>query len=320
MSLRGFTGIGRFRPVLAVIRTTLLALVALGLAGEGEAASEASLYVRSGTSWVPFWGEARGVTEWRAPVRAVTNAVEWRDAKPGVEWAEIAIGGGPGGWRATVTLVRIDPARVRFGLRTATRAGGMLGAWTVDSADADAAVAFNAGQFDGGMAWGWLVRDGFEEQQPGSGPLSMAVVFDTAGAIRLVAPDSLEAVRRQGGVAQAFQSYPTILTGDGDVPAQLQAPGRGVDLQHRDIRLAWGEMRDGRVLIALTRFGPLADDVASLPFGPTVPEMSALMGALGCRQAVLLDGGLSGQLMVRTQHERKTWRAPRRVPLAITAG
>jgi hypothetical protein len=48
--------------------------------------------------------------------------------------------------------------------------------------------------------------------------------------------------------------------------------------------------------------------------------MSALMGALGCRQAVLLDGGLSGQLMVRTQHERKTWRAPRRVPLAITAG
>jgi exopolysaccharide biosynthesis protein len=147
----------------------------------------------------------------------------------------------------------------------------------------------------------------------------MAVVFDTAGVVRLVTPDSLDEVRRRGAIAQAFQSYPTILTGDGDMPAQLQAPGRGVDLAHRDIRLAWGELRDGRVLIALTRFGPLGDDLASLPFGPTVPEMSALMGALGCRQAVLLDGGLSGQLMVRTQDEKKAWRAPRRVPLAITA-
>jgi hypothetical protein len=119
---RGSTGTGRIRPVLAAIRTVLLALIALGLAGEGEAASEAGSYVRSGTSWVPLWGEARGVTEWRGPARAVVNAVGWREAKPGVEWAELEIGGGPGGWRATVTLVRIDPARIRFGLRSATRA------------------------------------------------------------------------------------------------------------------------------------------------------------------------------------------------------
>ena len=36
-----------------------------------------------------------------------------------------------------------------------------------------------------------------------------------------------------------------------------------------------------------------------MPFGLTSPEMAAVMGALGCRQALLLDGGISGQLRLR---------------------
>jgi hypothetical protein len=80
------------------------------------------------------------------------------------------------------------------------------------------------------------------------------------------------------------------------------------------------------VLIALTRFdpfdgasdGPAAPPLDALPVGPTVPEMAAVMGALGCRDAVLLDGGVSGQMLTRdTAGEVRRWRGLRRVPLGL---
>jgi hypothetical protein len=56
----------------------------------------------------------------------------------------------------------------------------------------------------------------------------------------------------------------------------------------------------------------------TLPFGLTTPEMAALMGALDCRNAVLLDGGISGQLMVRDANgDRKLWSGLRRVPAGL---
>src|SRR6185437_8179626 len=59
------------------------------------------------------------------------------------------------------------------------------------------------------------------------------------------------------GRGGGFQSYPTLLEGDGGVPAPLRAPASGtaaVDLGHRDARLALGNLRDGRLLVVLTRF------------------------------------------------------------------
>jgi uncharacterized protein YigE (DUF2233 family) len=42
------------------------------------------------------------------------------------------------------------------------------------------------------------------------------------------------------------------------------------------------------------------------------------MGALGCRQALLLDGGISGQLMVRDgDGAARTWPGTRSVPLGL---
>ena len=46
--------------------------------------------------------------------------------------------------------------------------------------------------------------------------------------------------------------------------------------------------------------------------------MAALMGALGCRRAVSLDGGISGQLAVREAGgELRKWTAWRLVPLGL---
>jgi exopolysaccharide biosynthesis protein len=117
----------------------------------------------------------------------------------------------------------------------------------------------------------------------------------------------------------AFQSYPTLLTDDGTVPRQLRAPGAGVDLHHRDARLAIGQTRDGALLVALTRFDAGGSALDFLPFGFTTPEMAAVMGALGARDAVMLDGGISGQMRIGTGADVVQWNGLRDVPLALIA-
>src|SRR5215831_3818123 len=179
------------------------------------------------------------------------------------------------------------------------------------------AVAFNAGQFRTSGSWGWVVRDGVEMQPPGSGSVAMAFVVDSNGVPSLV--EQSEVPARRGHVRLAFQSYPALLVGNGSLPWELQESRRGVDLVHRDSRLALGIRDDGSVVVALTRFTGLGRGAGEmLPWGPTVPEMAAYMRSLGCRRAVLLDGGVSGQLMVRSEdgvlHRWPNWRE---VPLGL---
>jgi exopolysaccharide biosynthesis protein len=48
--------------------------------------------------------------------------------------------------------------------------------------------------------------------------------------------------------------------------------------------------------------------------------MARVMRALGCRDAILLDGGISGQLMVRREGGAvQTWAGIRSVPLGLVA-
>jgi exopolysaccharide biosynthesis protein len=255
--------------------------------------------------------------------------VKWRVARPGLAWGTLRLAGTGEAWRIRAIVVSIDPRRFRLRLDAAVGDDGRAGPWTVDDAPRDAALALNAGQFtsDGGP-WGWVVHEGREIRPPGSGPLAPAIVVDGAGAVRFVPPREIAALRNGGApvaasssVVEAFQSYPTLLEGDGDVPAPLADTGRGLDLAHRDSRLAIGETRDGNLLVVITRFEGLGGTLESLPFGITVPETAALMGALGARQAVMLDGGLSGQLLIRPSPSATplAWRGLRRVALGLVA-
>jgi hypothetical protein len=211
--------------------------------------------------------------------------------------------------------VRIDPRFVAFSLGPSDRGRR----WTIDSVSALDAVAFNAGQFRASESWGWVVRDGVEMQGPGSGSVAMSFVVDSSGVPSLVEQSELPVHR--GHVRLAFQSYPALLVGDGALPWELQAPGRGVDLAHRDSRLALGIRGDGSVLVVLTRFTGLGSGAGEmLPWGPTVPEMAAYMRSLGCRRAMLLDGGVSGQLAVRSRDGTlRRWPNWRVVPLGLIA-
>jgi exopolysaccharide biosynthesis protein len=257
------------------------------------------------------------------------RGLEWKDGRNGVRYAELPLRGDGEAWRTRGIVVRIDPARVRFALDTSfarrIERDGMVtrsARWRVEDATASSILAVNAGQFDatvfGAVPWGWVVLNGAEWRGPGVGPLSSAVAFDSGGAVRIVAAAEIRSPDRGRGVQWAFQSFPTLLTGDGDVPQALRDPESGVDLTHRDARLAIGIQRDGALLLVLTRFDVFGPTLGAVPFGLTTPEMAALMGALGCARAVMLDGGISAQMQLRDARGRmQRWTGWRRVPMGL---
>jgi uncharacterized protein YigE (DUF2233 family) len=244
--------------------------------------------------------------------------VVWHAVLPGVWQSESPMASRWPLSAVRVILVRMDPRQLTFQLERASRDYGLGAAWTIDSIPDEGVVAFNAGQFIGGIPWGWLVRDGVETKPPGSGRLTMAFVVDGSGNAVLATPDELPAARTRAWLG--FQSYPALLTSSGNMPWELQAPGRGVDLEHRDSRLALGVLADGSIIVALTRFSGAGRAGETLPFGPTVPEMAAFMRSLGCERAMLLDGGISSQLAVRDLGGGlRRWANWRAVPLALVA-
>lgn len=305
-------------------RWVILVLTAVSpLAGQGRMSLPSSeLAVIAGDRTVTWWRSARAPTEWRTVNPDVIRAVRWHDTTDAVAWGELSLRGSGEARRTDVILVRIDPRRaaLRVDLPPADASPAAWlspSGWSIASAPASARVAVNAGQFTSGGAWGWLVRGGDEIQPPRFAPLAPAVVMDSAGVVRLVPARAVDSVRAANGVREAFQSYPALLE-RGRVPAALQGDGRGVDVAHRDARLALGVLPDGRVLLALTRFAGLGGVLDRLPFGLTTPEMAALMGALGCVDATLLDGGVSGQLLVRdATGEAHEWAGMRRVPIGL---
>ncbi|HYW50404.1 MAG TPA: phosphodiester glycosidase family protein [Gemmatimonadaceae bacterium] len=314
------------------VRAALIA-VALVLQGVPGGAQQAPLAVSGSDGWRGLWRpDLDPPARWHAGDSALLRAMRWRRARGGMMWAELPLRGDGEAWRTRAIVVRIDPRQVRFRLDTAFSirrdahgAPMRLARWRVQTAAAEALLAVNAGQFSatllGTLPWGWVVINGREWLPPGVGPLSTAVVFDSTGSVRLMPVSALAAPHRGRGVQSAFQSFPTLLEGDGEVPTMLRvgsAGSTGIDRTHRDARLAIGVRRDGSVLLVLTRFDVFGRVMGAAPFGLTTPEMSALMGALGCARAVMLDGGISAQLQLRDgAGVLQRWEGWRRVPLGL---
>ncbi len=263
-----------------------------------------------------FWRASRAPTQWTAADSELIGLVTWHPGQPGVEWATLPITGSGEAHALTLVLARIDPGAVSFHLVWDIERN-----WTVDRAG-DAALALNAGMFVERLPWGWVVMDGRERLAPGHGPLSSALVGLTDGRLVWIDGDDVSGWRgRTGGnVRVAFQSYPTLLVGDGAVPAALRNGGGAINGTHRDARLALGLDRQGRLLVAMTRLDVPFPGADRVPFGLTVPEMAAVMGALGAQHAMLLDGGISAQLTIADSGGRaRAWKGLRKVPLALIA-
>jgi exopolysaccharide biosynthesis protein len=280
-------------------------------------AAPASLDVRDGDSWRTFWRSDKAPSRFAASNPALTHAIQWKRLAPGLEWAELRLGCPAPVWRARLILARLDPREVRLALAMDMTRDDMRPAWTIDRAPEDAILAVNVAQFASAMPWGWVVIDGRQRLAPGAGPLATAVGIDRDGAVHWAHGDTLATA----GIVTGFQSYPTLLSHDGTVPAPLRTAGSLVSLTHRDTRLAFGETRDGHILIAMTRYDAVGAMGEGIPLGPTTPEMAAIMGSLGARDAVMLDGGISAQLLLRGDRAQEPlrWHAIRKVPLALIA-
>jgi hypothetical protein len=277
-----------------------------------------ALAVHSATGWQTWWRGQDAPGEWNIGHPVLLKAVTWQEGSAGTWHGAISVSGSGEAWRIKVLLVRFEPSRFTLNVHHPDDRLGRPDRWSVDDAPADAVVSFNGGQFDGGGPWGWLIIEGKEQGLPGSGQLASAVVQDTSGRLAIVHADDIPAVRSRGGITTAIQSYPAVLI-DGEVPTPIQVSGMGLSHTHRDARLLLCAMHDGTWLVALTRFEGLGGALEVLPFGLTVPEMSALAGGLGCRDGVLLDGGLSGQLQLRgADGEVSTWRGLRKVPAGLS--
>jgi len=299
--------------ILLLGRITLLS-ACLG-SGEGSSVGlpPSRLAVREGPVWREWWSSAQAPARYAGAGGALRRRMQWRDGADGTAWGELALAGVGEAWRTRLVVVRVDPRRVRLALDTAFTEGNA--AWTLDRAGPSAVAAVNAGQFVRSMPWGWVLLDGAQFLRPSVAPLVSTFTVSTDGLVRLVhatVPDA-------AGVRWAFQSYPTLLNA-GTVPPPLREAGCGVDVSHRDARLALGLDGDGRLLIAMTRFDAIGEAFARVPFGLTTPEMAAVMGALGAVDAVLLDGGISAQLLVRdATGAARRWPGGRAVPLALVA-
>ena len=287
-----------------------LAWLAAMVAAATFSLPHSTLAVRHGDAWRVWWDARTAPARWEVSDTSRLGRIEWRAGAPGVEWAEVVLAGNAEAWRTRVIIARLDPHRVRLQLDTAF-ASDRRPAWTVERSRKHV-FAVNAGQFLHTLPWGHVVLGGNEWMSPGSGPLASTVQIDSAGAVTL--RHGIGAAR---GMVWAFQSYPTLLRA-GEVPAELRGDVAGIDLEHRDARVAIGVAADGKVIVALTRFDALGGTLGFVPFGLTTPEMAAVMGALGARDAVMLDGGISGQLMLREQSgNTRMWRGTRAVPLAL---
>jgi uncharacterized protein YigE (DUF2233 family) len=297
---------------------SLLAAAATGAAASRPVpgrSADSTLAVATASGWETWWRRDASPSRWDGSA-SLAHHVVWNSGAPGVEWGELRLKGNGEATRTRMIVVRLDPRSTSFSLDPAFSRNQK---WTIGSVERDVTVALDAGQFRRTLPFGWVVTGGRELLPPEYAPLAGAVVVTHDGRLHIAPPDSLPLQRARTAALEAFQSYPMLLQ-QGQVPPPLQHSGKGVDLEHRDARLAIGTLEDGRVLIALTRFDALGPSLGRIPLGLTTPEMAAVMGALGCRDALMLDGGISGQLAVRDAGgSLRKWPGIRSVPLGLVA-
>jgi len=240
-----------------------------------------------------------------------------------LQWTEWPVVLGARAVSARIVVVRFDPRAVRLSLDLA-RDGDAIGGWTLDRAPNDALLALNAGQFTDAGPWGWVVHRGREWQTPGAGALAGALVVDSTGTVSVIDANDIGARRRDTNarVSEALQSYPTLIGGNGAPPSlvcDVATRDALLDRTHRDARLAIGTLADGRVVVAMSRYAGVGALAERLPVGPTTPEMAEIMRRLGAIRALMLDGGLSAQMLVRETAGgvATQWPGLRGVPLAL---
>ena len=207
-----------------------------------------------------------------APPRSLTKG--WEAAAPGLAYQVREAGGG----LAQLAAVRVDLARHRLEAADLTRGESKPATVRALAKARGAVAAINGGYFD--EHWhplGALVHAGKQTNPP----------FRKSGGIFCIVGNRAVLRRSQDGLpagaTEALQCHPRLVTG-GQVLSGLK-PG-----EH--IRSAVGLTAAGEVVLAVTGRGELS-----------LRDWARAMKALGCKEALNLDGGPSSQLYL---HAGKT--------------
>ena len=284
------------------------ALFSAALLQTSAAAPQPRLDLRVDGAW-------RAWRVWQPDARAARDSllarvIVWRDSAPGLRVGDFDVRVTGGLIRNDIAVVEIAPARFRFSL-AATAPGARR---TVGELIGDSTAVFvsNTGLFrPDGSPQGLVLVDGV----PGSalaGWLDVVVAIED-GRLR---PTTIDGGRALTAGASAFQVLPWLVR-DGRI---VFGTSSGVRLSrtHRDRRLTLCFGDDGLVRFALSNFSFLARGAARVPIGLTIPEQAMVAAALGCRDAIALDGGISAQVAVRAGAVHR-WPGFRRVPLLLVA-
>ncbi len=191
----------------------------------------------------------------------------WVKAAPGADyWVREAAGG-----RARIAAVRVDLDKCRVEVADLTHDGKTPQTVRSLAAERGAVAAINGGYFD--EHWhplGVLIHEGKQTNPP----------FKKAGGYFCVVQGrAMIRPTEQGlpaGVTEALQCHPRLVTG-GQVVSRFK-PGKHV-------RAAVGVTEAGEVILAVTCQGELS-----------LRDWARAMKALGCQDALNLDGGPSSQL------------------------
>lgn len=242
----------------------------------------------------------------------------WKYADDTLKWGEWRVRVGEKKLPILLVVAVVKPGRTQLALDV-VRDGNELKSWSLMDAPAHARFALNAGQFTDAGPWGWVVHRTHEHQAPGVGSLAGALIVDTNGVWSMLDANEITARRTAGNVREAVQSYPTLIGKHATTPTELCA-GKSIDRTHRDARLVVGTLATGELILVMTRFDGMGATAQRLPLGPTTPEMISIMRALGATRALMLDGGLSAQMLIRSGANGAThneWGGLRSVPLAL---
>lgn len=296
-----------FTRARIAFQTNFGAVALVALVQVGSPTPPAPLQIRADGQWLTWRRFTPGDSA--SLDSLLPRAITWIEQQAGLRLGtfEIRTEGRP--WENSVALLELDPTHYRFELDAAANWERRLVAeWMRDSS---IVAAMNTGLFrDDGTPFGLVVIGGTRRNPP-TGWLD-ALVSIEHGTPRL------HDVRREASADSgwfAFQTLPWLVRG-GRVVFSVSSGAR-MSRTHRDRRLTLCLGADRFVRILLSNFEAFGRNVGVIPIGLTIPEQATIAGAMGCTDAVALDGGISAQLFVRgtrTLHRMPGWR---KVPLVM---
>lgn len=212
----------------------------------------------------------------------------WVTVAPGAAYWIREAGGG----QARLAAVRLDPQRYRFEVADLTHGQHQPRTARALAQERGAVAAINGGYFDD--KWqplGALVHAGKQTNPPFRSSGGYFYVREGRPALRATSRGLPE------GVTEALQCHPRLVSGGQVVPG-LQAG------EH--LRSAVGVTAAGAVVLAVTCRGELS-----------LHDWARALKALGCHEALNLDGGPSSQLYFRAGEKELDLPGVYAVPSAI---